>query len=241
MSGTLGGPGGLQHTALWSVSSLYVLTICPHYVSLTILVISGGWSGWERWSPCSVTCGGGGTQTRARRCDSPQPSGGGRACRGEREQTRPCEGEDCEVSLPAQCGVRIPGVTQFRVVGGVAAKLHAHPWIAALGYRETGGEVEYKCGGTLVTSRHVITAAHCVTDQLAVVTLGEHNIRLDNDKASPETFNIANITTHGEYNGRNQDNDIAVITLERDVTFNKGIRPVCLPSTSRNLQGDKVR
>ena len=191
------------------------------------------------WSPCSVRCGGG-SQYRGRRCDSPQPSGGGRACRGEREQTRQCGGEICEVSLPGECGVRIPGVTQFRVVGGVVARLHAHPWIAALGYTEAGGEVEYRCGGSLLTSRHVITAAHCVTDQLTVVTLGEHNIRQDNDTASPETVNIANITTHGEYNRRNQNNDIAVITLERDITFNQGIRPVCLPSTSESLQGDKV-
>ena len=189
-----------------------------------------------------MTCGGGGSQSRRRRCDSPQPSGGGSVCRGEREQARPCGGEDCGVlSLPAQCGVRIAGVSQFRVVGGVVARLHSHPWIAALGYRESGGEVKYQCGGTLVTSRHVITAAHCVTDQLTVVTLGEHNIKEDNDKASPETLNIANITTHGEYNGRNQNNDIAVITLERDITFNQGIRPVCLPSTSHSLQGDKVR
>ena len=58
--------------------------------------------------------------------------------------------------------MRIPGVTQFRVVGGVVARLHAHPWIAALGYSEDGGEVEYRCGGSLLTSRHVITAAHCL-------------------------------------------------------------------------------
>ena len=32
----------------------------------------------------------------------------------------------------------------WRVVGGVPAKLHTHPWIAALGYTSgPGGEVEY--------------------------------------------------------------------------------------------------
>ena len=140
--------------------------------------------------------------------------------------------------------LRVPGgrtVFQTRVVGGVVARLHSHPWIAALGYREEGGELEYKCGGSLVTSRHVITAAHCVNDQLEVVTLGEHDIRQDNDTASPETVNISQVTTHEEYDRRNQNNDIAIITLARDLTFSQGIRPVCLPSTSESLNGDRVR
>ena len=130
----------------------------------------------------------------------------------------------------------MPGITQFRVVGGVPARLHAHPWIAALAYSD--GQV--KCGGTLVTARHVITAAHCVNDQLSTVILGEHNLKQDQDKASPQTFNIVNVTKHGEYNKRTQDNDIAIIKLDREVIFNVGIRPACLPSREDNLRDDKV-
>ena len=144
--------------------------------------------------------------------------------------------------LAGQCGERevTGGPGKWRVVGGVVARIHSHPWIAALGYREAGGEVEYNCGGSLVTSRHVITAAHCVTEQLSVVTLGEHNIKQDNDMASPESVTISKVTTHEEYNRKSQDNDIAVIRLARDLTFSRAIRPVCLPSTSDNLRGDKV-
>ena len=149
---------------------------------------------------------------------------------------RQCGQEACPVGLPAQCGVRIPGAGQFRVVGGVAARLHAHPWLAALSY--TDGKI--KCGATLVTSRHVITAAHCVNEQLQTVILGEHNIKEEQDGASPQTFNIANVTKHEEYNKRNQDNDIAIIRLDRAVTFTEGIRPACLPSSSDKLRQDKV-
>ena len=49
--------------------------------------------------------------------------------------------------LTSRCGVRPPGSTQWRVVGGVAAKLHSHPWLAALGYRSKD-EVQCNIRGT---------------------------------------------------------------------------------------------
>ncbi|KOB70984.1 Hemolymph proteinase 17 short form [Operophtera brumata] len=51
-----------------------------------------------------------------------------------------------------------------RVVGGVPATLGALPWMALLGYMDesvTSG-VSWKCGGALVSTRHVLTAAHCI-------------------------------------------------------------------------------
>ena len=34
------------------------------------------------------------------------------------------------------------------------------------------GKVEYLCGATLVTDRHVVTAAHCLRDDMVSVLLG---------------------------------------------------------------------
>lgn len=40
------------------------------------------------------------------------------------------------------------------------------PWVALLGYTDNLGERSWRCGGTLITTRHVLTAAHCITRTL---------------------------------------------------------------------------
>jgi serine protease 56 len=63
-------------------------------------------------------------------------------------------------------GCGFSNVTHNKVVGGVPAELGAWPWMALLGYSNRGGEVEFRCGGSLITSRHVLTAAHCIRNNL---------------------------------------------------------------------------
>ncbi|XP_022783430.1 coadhesin-like [Stylophora pistillata] len=58
--------------------------------------VNGKFSPWTQWQQCSKTCGGG-TQTRTRRCDSPSPSNGGKACTGDTFQTRECNTNTCPV------------------------------------------------------------------------------------------------------------------------------------------------
>ncbi|XP_074627228.1 uncharacterized protein LOC141885237 isoform X4 [Acropora palmata] len=61
------------------------MTPCP---------LNGDWSGWNAWSPCSVTCGNG-RQERTRKCNDPVPEYGGKFCEGPAREFHNCEEDDC--------------------------------------------------------------------------------------------------------------------------------------------------
>jgi len=62
--------------------------------------IAGGFSDWDEWSPCTVECGGG-SQTRARRCDNPVAQFGGAECEGDFTECQRCNLDPCPSECPA--------------------------------------------------------------------------------------------------------------------------------------------
>uniref|UniRef100_A0AAG5CQ92 CLIP domain-containing serine protease n=1 Tax=Anopheles atroparvus TaxID=41427 RepID=A0AAG5CQ92_ANOAO len=133
-----------------------------------------------------------------------------------------------------------------RIVGGNDTAIDEFPWYALLQYQTKKGTLEFKCGGSLINARYVLTAAHCLAHKkvaeggtLVGVRLGEHNTATEQDCTSPETmeecadppqnFGIEQQIVHPGYDKIYQYNDIALIRLDRDAEINNYVQPVCLP------------
>ena len=82
----------------------------------------------------------------------------------------------------SECGV--PVASNSRIVGGKEVSPHSIPW--QVGFVMFGNPRPL-CGGTLISSKHVLSAAHCFDASLDVyihdfeVIVGEHRVRSRND------------------------------------------------------------
>ncbi|KAL1272662.1 hypothetical protein QQF64_028524 [Cirrhinus molitorella] len=113
-----------------------------------------------------------------------------------------------------------------RIVGGVNAFDGSWPWQVSLHSSDFGGHF---CGGSLINSEWVLTAAHClpsVTASSLLVYLGKRTQQGVNTYEISR--NVISIIVHPSYDPVTSDNDIALLRLSSAVTFNDYIRPVCL-------------
>jgi len=126
---------------------------------------------------------------------------------------------------PGQCGK--PQFMQSRVIAGTTARRGSWPWQILMMSNGRAG-----CGGTLVSNQWVVTAAHCVANNLNprtyTIRVGEHN--RNSREGSEQDIRVSRVIKHQSYNPRSMNNDIAMFKLSKPVQFNKYVQPACLPS-----------
>ncbi|KAH8250614.1 hypothetical protein KR038_002465, partial [Drosophila bunnanda] len=122
----------------------------------------------------------------------------------------------------------------IHIVGGVPVDPGVYPHMAAIAF-VTFDRFEFRCGGSLISKRFVLTAAHCVyTDSLrpAFVRLGAVNVVMP-DKNYVDV-NVRNVTIHPNYVGNIKYNDVAILELANEITETDNIRPACLHTDPRD-------
>ncbi|KAH8352714.1 hypothetical protein KR084_005877 [Drosophila pseudotakahashii] len=132
--------------------------------------------------------------------------------------------------LDPSCGIRYQSKATKRVINGKIAEYNSSPWMVFL----KSTEDMFVCGGTLITNKLVLTAAHCfVPNKTLYAILGEY-------KRSQDDGCIGNYChfraehkvdagfKHRLYDRKTHLNDIAVLRLAKPVIYRDNIRPICI-------------
>lgn len=106
---------------------------------------------------------------------------------------------------------------------------HTHPYQAGLLLRTSITSTGI-CGGSLITNRAVLTAAHCPEGaQSTQVILGAHNIQTIEPNQQRMTVHASSYIIHPQYNIHTISNDIAILILPSAATLNQYVALTVLP------------
>ncbi|KAJ1791085.1 hypothetical protein LPJ59_005051, partial [Coemansia sp. RSA 2399] len=102
-----------------------------------------------------------------------------------------------------------------RIIGGVESAKGEFP--SAVSLQIISDEGLGFCGGTLVTTSAVVTAAHCVYDFTNARPVDAHNIRIgfgSNSRSNQTLVTAQGVDVDPDFNPRETINDIAIITID---------------------------
>ncbi|XP_030767175.1 brachyurin-like [Sitophilus oryzae] len=127
--------------------------------------------------------------------------------------------------------------SSLRIVGGQDATPHQFPF-------EVGLYIDYQlknafCGGSLISSNYVLTAAHCLEGAISLdVILGAQNISDDSESNRQRQVTSAYVI-HPDWDSTTYTSDIGLVKLNTPAQINDYVQTITLASGSDSYAGQQ--
>ncbi|CAH1375366.1 unnamed protein product [Tenebrio molitor] len=112
-----------------------------------------------------------------------------------------------------------------RIVGGDEVPITSAPFVVSVRLSD-----RHKCGGSIGSNRTIITAAHC-TDGLEAsslsVMVGSSDIN-----STEQIIPVEKFIQHSHFNRDNYENDVSILRLKSQLTFDSEIQSIKLSSVN---------
>nr|XP_049705535.1 trypsin CFT-1 [Helicoverpa armigera] len=120
-----------------------------------------------------------------------------------------------------------------RIIGGVETTVERYPFIVQVLYNG-----QFYCGGSLLTSRHVLSASHCFVNEYGYVLPAIlFTIRMGTTylNTGGSLHQVSRVIVHESFNNPSRDNDVAVAVLSTAATLSPSVQFAVLGPRGQEL------
>ncbi|KAJ0171048.1 hypothetical protein K1T71_013247 [Dendrolimus kikuchii] len=121
-----------------------------------------------------------------------------------------------------------------RIIGGTATTIEKYPYTVQVLYYS-----QLSCGGSLLTRKHVMSAAHCFvsSEDNSLISPTRYSIRAGSSvlNSGGSVHQVSVIVVHERYNNPPRDNDVAVLLLTTEVTLGANIGLATIPAQGNSF------
>ncbi|RXN24221.1 complement factor D-like protein [Labeo rohita] len=115
------------------------------------------------------------------------------------------------------------------IVNGHEAKPHSRPYMVSIQENKT-----HVCGGFLISDEFVLTAAHCLENEILTVVVGAHH--LTNVNEGSVRIGVECYHQHPNFNEKTLMNDIMLLRLKKKVKLGQNVNLISLMKNKTDIE-----
>ena len=143
------------------------------------------------------------------------------------------------ITLLVASALALPPTHNGRIWNGENARPGQAPYMIGILWYEEDDTIQPLniCGGAILNVWWVITAAHCLDNNLTgigrfEIVVGQHFVAIGNRTGNEQFRNIDLEVYHPLFRGGASPFDIAVVRLDTSLEFNNFVQPIAIPEQS---------